>query len=192
MNVALNHLAQSYTTNQPNSSMSGTALAVILLIYLALIVFFLYVAAKVYMKAGRKWWEAIVPIYNIYVLQQIVGRPGWWTLLYFIPLVNIVVQIINYVDLAKSFGKGTGTGILLLFFPYIMYPIMAFSSDYQYHGPSAGGDVSHTDDTPPSTDTRATTTDSSDTTGPQPPASTEPAPTAPEVPTSTPPENSVK
>ena len=33
---------------------------------------------KLYVKAGRKAWEAIVPIYNAVVLMQIINRPKWW------------------------------------------------------------------------------------------------------------------
>ena len=33
---------------------------------------------RIFTKAGQPGWAAIVPIYNIYVLLQIVGRPGWW------------------------------------------------------------------------------------------------------------------
>lgn len=189
---ALHLVGQSYTTSEPNTGSAGVFFA-IAGVYLAVIIFLLVSSAKVYMKAGRKWWEAIIPVYNTYVLQQIVGRPGWWTLLYFVPFVNIVVSIINALDLAKSFGQGTGTGLLLIFFPFIMYPVMAFSSKYQYQGPSAPGNTTGQDansTTPESTTSSQET--SSDTTGPQPPTSTEPAPTAPEVPTSTPPENPTK
>jgi hypothetical protein len=121
-------------------------------------------------------------------MMKIVGRPGWWTVLYFIPFVNIIVSIINSIDLAKVFGRGVGTGILLLFFPFIMYPIMAFSSKYQYKGPAADEDGKIADTPYPS----PTTSTGSDTTAPQPPTHTEPAPTAPEPPTSTPPENQTK
>ena len=62
----------------------------------------------IFTKAGEEGWKAIIPIYNYYVLLKIVGRPGWWLLLYLIPLVNIVVLIIVMNDLSKSFGHGGG------------------------------------------------------------------------------------
>lgn len=120
----------------PDTAVAGGVSAVLLVIYLAIIVFLLWAMAKVYMKAGRKWWEAIVPIYNLYVLQQIVGRPAWWTVLYFVPFVNIVIGIINANDLSKSFGGGIGTTLGLIFLPFIFYPYLALSDNYKYQNSS--------------------------------------------------------
>ena len=86
-----------------------------------------------YGKAGKPGWASIIPFYNIYVLLQIVGRPGWWLILFFIPLVNIVVGIMVYLELAQVFGQGTGFGCLMIIFPYIMIPILAFG-DARYEG----------------------------------------------------------
>ena len=40
---------------------------------------------KLYVKAGRKAWEAAIPVYNAIVLMQIINRPKWWVILLFIP-----------------------------------------------------------------------------------------------------------
>jgi hypothetical protein len=87
-------------------------------------------------KAGKPGWAAIIPFYNVYVLLQIVGRPGWWLILFFIPIVNFIVAIIVYIEFAQVFGKGTGFGCLMILFPYIMLPILAFT-DTRYEGPIA-------------------------------------------------------
>jgi hypothetical protein len=89
---------------------------------------------KIYQKAGREWWEAIVPIYNVYVMLKVVGKPGWWIILYFIPLVNIIISIIVLHKLSKSFGKNGGFTAGLFFLPFIFYPILGFS-DAQYVKP---------------------------------------------------------
>ena len=67
-------------------------------------------------------------MYNIYLMCKISGRPGWWLILFLIPLVNIVVALIVFIDLAKAFGKGTGFGIGIFFFSFIFYPILGFGS----------------------------------------------------------------
>jgi hypothetical protein len=78
-------------------------------------------------KAGRHGWAAIVPIYNIYTLLKVAGRPGWWTILFFIPVVNIVIHIIVSLDVAKRFGKGGAFGFFLLFLlSFIGYPMLGF------------------------------------------------------------------
>ncbi len=92
---------------------------------------------RMFVKAGQPGWAAIIPIYNIYVLLQIVGRPGWWLILFLIPFVNIVIGLLISIDLAKSFGKSAAWGIVLLFiFNAIGYLILGFS-DAQYKGPAA-------------------------------------------------------
>ena len=106
------------------------------LIYLILAVLLIASLWKVFTKAGKPGWAAIVPIYNLIVLFQIVGRPWWWLLLMLIPFVNFIIAIIVYIDLAKSFGKGVGFGIGLLFLSFIFLPILAFG-DAQYVGPAA-------------------------------------------------------
>ena len=87
---------------------------------------------KVFEKAGQPGWAIFIPIYNLYLLLLIAGRPGWWIILYFIPLVNIVIGIIVDIDIAKNFGKEAIFGVGLFFFGFIFYPILAFgSAQYQ-------------------------------------------------------------
>ena len=87
-------------------------------------------------KAGRPGWAAIIPIYNVYMLLKVVGRPGWWLILFFIPLVDIVVGILVFVDLAKSFGKSSGFAVGIIFLSFIFVPIRGFG-DAKYVGPAA-------------------------------------------------------
>ncbi len=96
------------------------------LCYSALIVLVIVGLWKAFAKAGQPGWAAIVPIYNIYIMLKIAGRPGWWLLLFLIPLVNLVIAIIVALDIAKAFGKGTGFGLGLAFLAFIFYPILGF------------------------------------------------------------------
>ena len=91
---------------------------------------------RIFTKAGKPGWAALIPIYNTVVLMQVIGRPEWWVLLLFVPFVNIYVAIVSALELAKSFGKSTGFGVLTIFFPVIMYPILGFGPS-QYLGPVA-------------------------------------------------------
>jgi len=92
---------------------------------------------KVFEKAGQPGWAVIVPIFNIYIILKIVGRPAWWLLLYFIPVVNIVIAAIISMDMAKSFGQSAAFGIVMLFLLCgIGYLILAFGSA-KYLGPAA-------------------------------------------------------
>ncbi|MDV7185684.1 signal peptidase I [Lutibacter sp. TH_r2] len=60
---------------------------------------------KLYVKAGRKAWEALVPIYNAIVLMKIIKRPSWWIILLFIPIINLLMFPVVWVETVRSFGK---------------------------------------------------------------------------------------
>jgi hypothetical protein len=91
---------------------------------------------KVFTKAGQPGWAVIVPIYNVVILLKIVVRPTWWLILFLIPLVSLIVAIIIYIDLAKSFGKSAGFGIGLILLCFIFFPILGFG-DAKYVGPAS-------------------------------------------------------
>lgn len=115
------HLAAS------SSNTGGTIAGV--LIGLVVVVFVIAAMWKVFTKAGKPGWAAIIPFYNLYVLLKIAGRPGWWLILYIVPLVNIVISIIVSIDVAKAFGKGAAFGVFLLWlFGIIGFPILGFGS----------------------------------------------------------------
>jgi hypothetical protein len=106
-------------------------------IYLAILVLVIAGLWKVFTKAGEAGWKAIIPIWNIIVLLRIVGRPLWWIILLIIPIVNIIASLIVMLDLAKSFGKGSGFGIGLWLLSFIFVPILGFgSATYQRGGPA--------------------------------------------------------
>lgn len=107
------------------------------LLYMVVIVFYIYCMWRIFTKAGKPGWAAIIPIYNILVELEIVGRPWWWLLLMLVPVVNVVIGVIILLDLAKVFGKSTGFGLGLIFLAFIFIPILAFG-DAKYLGPIAG------------------------------------------------------
>ena len=62
---------------------------------------------KLYVKAGRKAWEAAIPIYNGIVLMQIIKRPKWWVILLFIPIINLLMFPVIWVETIRSFGRNS-------------------------------------------------------------------------------------
>jgi hypothetical protein len=117
-------------------SVGGGMSAVGIIIMLAIMVFFIATMWKLFTKAGKPGWASLVPIYNLVVYLEIVGRPVWWIVLMILPIVSFIVLIVMTVDLAKSFGKGGGFAVGLIFLGFIFYPILAFGSA-QYVGPAA-------------------------------------------------------
>ena len=95
------------------------------LILMALIVVGLW---KLFVKAGQPGWAAIIPLYNTIVMIQIAGKPIWWIILLFIPIVSLVISVLIAIGLAKNFGRGAGTAVGLVFLPFIFMLILAFGS----------------------------------------------------------------
>lgn len=108
----------------------------LLVIECAVLTLILYGFWRVFTKAGQPGWFAIIPIFNLFILLKIVGRPWWWLILFIIPLVNIIVAAVVSMDVAKSFGKGIGFAIGLFFLSFIFYPILGLGKA-EYQGPAA-------------------------------------------------------
>lgn len=71
---------------------------------------------KFYKAAGRQSWEAFVPIYNSIILMKIINRPVWWTILLFLPVVNLIMFIVIWVELLRSYGynRAQDTALVIL------------------------------------------------------------------------------
>lgn len=82
----------------------------------------------IYKKAGKPGWGSLIPIYNFYLLCDIVYHKGWLMILLFVPIVGEIFMLILIFRLAKSFGKGVGFGLGLLFFPILFFPLLAFGN----------------------------------------------------------------
>ncbi len=104
-------------------------------IYLLILLLVVISQWKIYSKANKPGWACIIPIYNVIVLLEIIGKPIWWIIMFIIPGVNLIFGIWTINLLSKSFGKGVGFTIGLLILPIIFYPILAFGSA-KYEGPA--------------------------------------------------------
>lgn len=92
-------------------------------------------AWQVFVKAGREGWEAIIPLYNIYVMTLITAQPWWFLILCLIPIVNIVAIGILCWKLAECFGYSWPFAIGMVILPFIFYPILGFG-EAKYTPPS--------------------------------------------------------
>lgn len=105
---------------------NGVLLTFSILINLAVMAFLIAAQWKLFVKAGEEGWIALIPIYNAVILMKIAGKPGWWVLLLFVPIANIVVAILMNIGLARNFGRSDGFAIGLIFLPYIFQLILGF------------------------------------------------------------------
>ena len=95
---------------------------------------------KMFVKAGKPGWGAIIPFYNTYCLFEMSFGTGWLFLLLFVPCVNAVIMIVMWIKLAQAFGKGAAFGVGILFLPFIFLPMLGFG-DAQFIGPVKNGQI---------------------------------------------------
>jgi len=105
------------------------------MIYVAVILLMIVSMWKIFTKAGKPGWACIIPIYNIIVLLEIVGKPWWWLLLMLIPFVNFVIMIWMLNLLSKSFGHDVGFTLGLIFLGFIFLPVLGLGES-KYVGPA--------------------------------------------------------
>ena len=101
------------------------------LFFLAIQVIHFLATWKLYVKADKKAWEAIVPIYNAIVLMQIINRPKWWTILLFIPIINLLMFPIIWIETCRSFNhhKKLDTILVIATLGFYLFYINYFSKN---------------------------------------------------------------
>ena len=125
------------STNTSTDPIAGVLMAIFWVVYFGVIIALIAGFWKTFVKAGKPGWGALIPFYNTYLMIKIGGKPGWWLLLYFIPLVQLVVSILVSLGVAEKFGKSSAFGIfgLWLFAP-IGYLMLGFG-DAKYQDSAA-------------------------------------------------------
>jgi hypothetical protein len=110
---------------EPTPGLSPVAWIVIIVIALVVIAGMW----KAFEKAGEPGWGAIIPIFNIYLMLKIGGKPWWWLFLLLVPIVNFIVSIIMNIGISRNFGHGVGFGLGLTFLGFIFWPLLGFGDD---------------------------------------------------------------
>lgn len=138
----------SYSTTSTGDAAAAGIFGAFFMVYLIVVIAFAILAIiglwKTFVKAGKPGWAAIIPIYNFYVMLEIIGRPAWWLIFLLLPIIPfigpiafMIVWIIIALDMAKSFGKSSAFGIIALWlFSVIGFLILGFG-DAKYVGPAA-------------------------------------------------------
>ena len=120
-------------TSNPSDTIDGAVLGTILLGFFGvmLIVVVLNVIAlwKVFEKAGKPGWAALVPVYNGMVLAEVAGYPSWYGLGFLVNPISLVVSIIFGLSIAKRFNRSETFGILLLALLPVGYIILGLNKD---------------------------------------------------------------
>lgn len=113
----------------------GAAMGIYYVIGLVVGIIMLVAMWKLFVKADRPGWGAIIPFYNFYLLFDIAWGKGVMFLLMLVPCVGLIFYYIALFKLAQAYGKGAGFGVGMIFLPFIFMPILAFG-DSTYQGPA--------------------------------------------------------
>lgn len=76
---------------------------------------------RLYKKAGRQPWEAAIPVYNAVILMKIINRPWWWVILLFVPIVNLIMIPVVWVETIRSFGRNSTLETILVIVTFGLY-----------------------------------------------------------------------
>jgi signal peptidase I len=107
-----------------------------LTIFLWLAVISLHIGLyKMFEKAGQAGWKALIPFLNAYISIRLIGKPVWWFILMFVPIVNAVMIFLIASELVRAYGKNEfWPGVASMLIPWIYFPILGFKDDVKYVG----------------------------------------------------------
>ena len=89
---------------------------------------------RLFKLAKIETWKSIIPIYNIIKICEIINRPKWWVVLAFIPVINLLIIPVIWVEFIKYFNhnsKGDRILVILTLGFYIFY-VSYFSKKTKY------------------------------------------------------------
>jgi hypothetical protein len=110
---------------------------IILLLYVAMIGVMFAGLWKIFEKANKPGWASLIPFYNMVVWFEIIGKPLWQIILFFIPVANIYVAVTMCISMCRSYGKsGMGNYLAAIFLGIIYFPYLGFSDEVKYVGPA--------------------------------------------------------
>ena len=95
-------------------------------VLIALYIFSFVVFWPPFVKASNPGWAALGPFYSAYMFLKIAGKPGWWLILFFIPLVNLIIMMMTSYAFARNFGQAKGFAWGTVFLTPIFLLILAF------------------------------------------------------------------
>ncbi len=106
-------------TTAPNNSVVAAAIAAFFSMFLfALVLGYLYFSLCLFLIARKlnvpAAWVAWIPIAQLWTFLAAAGKPGWWALLFLVPIVNIVIPIYLWMCLVENLGREKWLGLLML------------------------------------------------------------------------------
>lgn len=128
-------ITNTASTIKNAATLTSTILLIVMCAILVITILIIYTMAlwKIFTKAGKPGWAAVVPVYNAVVYFQICGLNPWLLLLFLVPYLNVVaisiILSISYVNLTRAFKRDIYYMFGLMFFNILFLAIFAFGND---------------------------------------------------------------
>ena len=89
---------------------------------------------KLFNLAGVESWKALIPFYNIIKHLDIINRPRWWIILVFIPVINLLMIPVIWVEYIKTFNHNSKLDRILVIITlgFYIYYISYVSNKKKY------------------------------------------------------------
>ena len=113
-----------------SSPMGAVAILFVLVFCLAIYVFYCYCLKRIVEKCGGEPGALIwIPVLQMIPMFQCAKMNPWLTLLTLVPLANLVVVIMLWINLLKVLGRDPLMVLVVLLLGFIYIPYLAFSSE---------------------------------------------------------------
>lgn len=109
----------------PTVAEAGMILSILLFMLVLIVasyVIYALLLSRIFNKAGVEGWKAWVPVYNSWILLELGDQKGYWAVLAFIPVVNIVAAVFMYIamyNVGLKLGKEGAFVLLAIFLPIV-------------------------------------------------------------------------
>ena len=76
---------------------------------------------RLFKLAGVDSWKSLIPIYNIVKHLEIINRPKWWVILVFIPVINLLMIPVIWIEFIKRFNHNSKLDRILVIITLGLY-----------------------------------------------------------------------
>lgn len=99
-------------------------------ISLSFMFFYAYSLELLFMKANKRWWAALIPIYNLMILSEMAFKKKSLGLISLIPFIGYIYILVVFYKIGEKFKYN---GILTALFSIFMIPVIAYGN-HPYDG----------------------------------------------------------
>lgn len=113
------------TSSAPTAAEAGMILSIMLFMLVLIVasyVVYSLLLSRIFAKAGVPSWKAWVPAYNSWIMLELGDQKGYWAILAFVPVVNIVAAVFMYIamyNIGLKLGKEGAFVLLAIFLPIV-------------------------------------------------------------------------